>query len=414
MSKKILHLAPYFWPEEIGSAPYCTELAVWLEEQGHHVSVLAFRPHYPKIEGFDAWSDGSRDEEKLGRIKVSRVPVTERGSGGLKQRLVNDLRFLLAALSRAIRGSFHGTDIVVAYTPTILTLFGAMLVRAVTGCRVVAIVHDIESGLARFLGLVSNKAFLSLITFFEKVALNSADQVIVLSEGMRSELERIGCRRPISVISLWAPEFPDAPVAKQAPPLLMYSGNFGKKQNLEQLLPLIKRLSIEQPSIRVVMQGDGSERNKIEELFSTAGITNTAFLPVAPASEFFSSLQAASVHLVPQALNVANYALPSKIFSIMSVGRPFVCIAEKDSPLDRLAQLSGAGVCVAPGDEDQLFRTIIALIQNADEIEVRGRKGREFVKSFMNKLTIMKRYHSILLEGGIENESPARFVDEIT
>jgi colanic acid biosynthesis glycosyl transferase WcaI len=119
VTNHILYLSPYFWPEEIGSAPYCTDLAIWLEELGAHVHVVAFRPHYPRIEDFDAWSHGSRDEEKFGSIKISRVAVSERGAGGLKQRLTNDLRYLLAVWSRAIRGQFKGTDTVVAYTPGI-------------------------------------------------------------------------------------------------------------------------------------------------------------------------------------------------------------------------------------------------------------------------------------------------------
>jgi len=397
VTKNILYLSPYFWPEEIGSAPYSTELAVWLKDQGHSLQVVAFRPHYPRIEDFAAWSGGARDEEVLGEIRISRIAVAERGAGGLKERIKNDIRFLFGVWLHAFRGKFRGADVVVAYVPSILTLFAAMPIRLLTGSRVIAIVHDIESGLARSLGMASNKIIFSLMHFVERLALNSADHVVVLTEGMRSELRGLGCRSPISVLPIWTSVAPDVEVRRQSPVRIMYSGNFGKKQNLDQLIPLIKRLSDESGAIRVIMQGDGSEKARLELLFSEAGISNTDFLPLVPSSELMGSLQSASIHLVPQALNVANYALPSKLFSIMAAGRPFVCIAEPDSPLDLLARQSAAGLCISPNDQDRLFEAVISLAHDVDGQRSLGKNGRAYVNAHMDKETIMREYLSILL-----------------
>jgi colanic acid biosynthesis glycosyl transferase WcaI len=391
----ILYLSPYFWPEEIGSAPYSTELACWLREQGHEVRVVAFRPHYPRIEDFGAWADGARDEEELDGIQISRIGVAGRGAGGLKERVKNDLRFLFGVWSRALRGKFRGTDVVVAYVPSILTIYAALPIRLFTATRLVTIVHDIESGLARSLALASNGFLLRIMRLVEKVALNFSDHIVVLTSGMRSELKEIGCRKPISIISIWASVAPEAPFPK-APVTIMYSGNFGKKQNLDQLVPLIKRLSDENRLIRVIMRGDGSEKRRLQEKFQDAGITNTEFAPLVPSNELTKSLQSASIHLVPQALKVANYALPSKLFSIMAAGRPFVCIAEKGSPLDLLAKESEAGVCVPPDRHDTLHEAIVSLPSAPDELETKGRNGRTYVHKYMNKDIIMRTYHAIL------------------
>lgn len=357
---------------------------------------MAFRPHYPRIEDFGAWADGARDEEKLGGIEISRIGVAGRGAGGLKERVKNDLRFLFGVWSRALRGKFRGTDIVVAYVPSILTVYAALPVRLFTAARLVTIVHDIESGLARSLALASNSFVLRIMRLVEKVALNWSDHVVVLTSGMQSELREIGCRKPISVISIWASAAPEAPFP-DAPVTLMYSGNFGKKQNLDQLIPLIKRLSDENKTIRVVMRGDGSEKRRLQERFEDAGIANTKFAPLVPSGELTRSLQSASIHLVPQALNVANYALPSKLFSIMAAGRPFVCIAEEGSPLDLLAQESDAGLCVPPDRHDSLHEAILSLASDPGELEAKGRNGRAYVRKYMNKDTIMGAYHEILV-----------------
>jgi hypothetical protein len=58
-------------------------------------------------------------------------------------------------------------------------------------------------------------------------------------------------------------------------------------------------------------------------LFEQAGIGNTSFFPLVETCKLVPSLQSAALHIVPQALDVANYAIPSKLFSIMSDGRPY-------------------------------------------------------------------------------------------
>ena len=393
--KSILYLSPYFWPEEIGSAPYCTDLARFLEARGYAVTALAFRPHYPSIEAFGDWAAGARDRETLGGIEIERVPVAARGGGGFRERVRNDLGYFARVLGGALRGRYQA-DTVVAYVPSVLTLFGARAVKARRGCRIVAVVHDIESGLAASLGIAKGRGLLGLMRFVERLGLNFADEVVVLTPGMEEELRRLGCRRPITVLSIWGGAEEEAPIDPAARPVLMYSGNFGKKQNLEQLIPLLDRLSKSEMAVDVVMRGEGSERARIEDEIAARDISNVTFLPLAPADAFPRTLRSANIHLVPQARNVANYALPSKLFSIMSVGRPFLCLAEPGSPLERLAEESGAGLCVAPGDDESAFRQIAHLLASPDRQREMGANGLRYVARNMNRADIFPRYEKII------------------
>ena len=152
------------------------------------------------------------------------------------------------------------------------------------------------------------------------------------------------------------------------------------------------------------MRGDGSERARIEAEMRRRGIDVT-FLPLAPAGEFLQALQSANVHLVPQALNVANYALPSKLFSIMAAGRPFACIAEADSPLDRLARDSGAGICVPPGDPEAAHQALRTLLADPDRQRAMGLAGRRYVDQNMDRDDILGRYEALTLGG---SPAPAR------
>lgn len=403
--RNILYLSPYFWPEEIGSAPYCRELALYLSNKGYEVAALTFRPHYPNVEPFKAWMGGERDFETYQNIRIERVPVTPRGAGGFKDRIKNDLRYLKFCIRHAIKGSYSDTEAIYAYIPSILTLYGAKLLKIRSGAPIIAIVHDIESGLAHSLGITSKPFMLKMMRAVERIGLNFADHVVVLTEGMKKEIVDIGCRKPIEVLPIWSQVAATVPIDPTAPVRVMYSGNFGKKQNLDQLLPLLSHISTSLPNIEIVMRGGGSERPRIEEEVQRRGITSARFKELAPSDEFMASLQSANVHLVPQALNVANYALPSKLFSIMSAGRPFVCIAEKDSPLDELAQNSGAGICVYPGDEERLCQEVEALLSDATRQRMMGESGRHFVQKNMNRETILERYEDIMLRESQQSAS---------
>ncbi|WP_160175187.1 glycosyltransferase family 4 protein [Ruegeria halocynthiae] len=392
----VLNLSPYFWPEEIGSAPYCRELAQHFSDKGYSVSTLAFRPHYPSIEPFKDWAEGARDHEALGEIRIERVPVNPRGSGGFKDRIRNDLRFLGRALSHAVRGTHRDVNVIIAYVPSVLTLFGAKALKMRSGAAVIAIVHDIESGLASSLNITSSSTVLKVMRLIERFGLNFADNIVVLTDGMKQELRDLGCRKPIEVLPIWSQVAQESPIAPSGTSRVMYSGNFGKKQNLDQLLPLLTHLSANNPNVEIVLRGSGSERARIEQEVARRGIGNTRFLELAPSDEFMTSLQSANIHLVPQALNVANYALPSKLFSIMSAGRPFVCVAEPNSPLDVLTKESGAGICVYPGDETRLCQEVSELLSDPARQQRMGQAGRSFVQQNMNRDTIFDSYEAII------------------
>lgn len=394
--EKVAYFSPYFWPEQIGSAPYCTDVANYINGSGAKLSVFAFRPAYPRIDLFPEWADGGRDEETFNGMKIMRTAVVGRGSGGFKERIRNDFTFLWNALRTSFRPETESVSHVVAYVPGVLCALGGAIVAWRRKAKLIIVVHDIESGLARSLGMLSNPLALGALQFLERFVLNRADQVIVLTDGMADELRGLGCRRPISVLPIWAQTHARTAVRQTGSIKIGYSGNFGKKQNLDQLLPLIDRIASTRPDLSVVLRGDGSEKPRFEDHVRTLGAKNVAFFPLVPEEQLAEALADIDIHLVPQALNVANYALPSKLISVMSVGRPFICIAEKDSPLDVIARESGAGLCIYPGDDDALFEAVTTLVADRERIQAMGDRGRDYVARNMNRDDILRAYWNLI------------------
>ena len=73
---------------------------------------------------------------------------------------MNDLRYLTGVLRDVPFERFRGTDVVVAYIPSIFTLYAAAAVRIRTRAKIVAVVHDIESGLAAALNISRGRTIL--------------------------------------------------------------------------------------------------------------------------------------------------------------------------------------------------------------------------------------------------------------
>jgi Glycosyltransferase len=393
----ILYLSPYFWPEEIGTAPYSSDLAVWFKQHGFQIEVVAFRPHYPSPTNFSSWADGSRDRENYQGVPILRVPACGRGNGGVASRLRNDLAYFWFVLRNTVSGHYAGTKTVFVYVPGILGVFGAYIVKLFTKARVVTVVHDIESGLAKSVGIVQNRLLIRALQLLERIGLNCSDHIVVLTEGMKQELRGIGCSKQIDMIPIWAELPAQAPIPPIRPFKVVYSGNFGKKQGLFQLLPALQRLSDEKQPVEISMRGGGSERDAFEEAALQRGITTIRFEPLTPKAQFIGALQEAHVHLVPQALGVANYALPSKLISIMSAGRPFICVAEKDSLLDHLTKETQAGVCVQPSEDGEgLYKAILALMQQPERLAQMGEAGRRYVQENMDRADILKRFTDLI------------------
>lgn len=391
--KKLVVLAPYYWPERIGSAPYCADMAEWFASAGWDVRVVTSRPHYPSPTAFPEWADGSRDSEVHAGVRIERV-VPGRTASGMLRRVGADISFLAHAV-KSLRGTLEPGTVIVAFVPSSLTVFAARLIRP-KGSRVIAVVHDIESGLASATQITKSELLISMMRAVERAAFGCADTVVVLSEAMREEVERIGVTRPIAVQPIWTFTSPQPYVALAVDrPMVMYSGNFGKKQGLEAIPPLAAALAARRPDIQVVLQGDGSERSRIEAMVRESGVDNVAFRDIVPIEELIASLRRADVHLVLQAVDTAAYALPSKIFTIMSAGRPFVAVAEEGSPVRRLVGESGAGLVVPPGDPEALVAAVLSIVDDPERRERMGRAGYDFVTRNMARDRILGAYERI-------------------
>ena len=397
MAEPALIVTQHFRPEVIGSASYCTDLAEWLAAQGRPVTVLTGRPHYPNPDDFAAFNATAPDREVAGGIVVERLRSWAPRRRSTLLRIVSECLFLLAGLAALLTGRVARHNLVVSLAPSI---FAVILGIAATrrGGRHVAMVHDIQSGLAQGLNFVRSGLMLRLMRLCERITLNRLDGVFVLTDEMRVQLRRLGVTAPIEILPIWVDTdriTPAAAVTGKAP-VLLYSGNLGRKQGLEQVIALAEDLAAIRPDVSIVLRGDGSEREMLAGEIGRRNLRNIGFADLLPREQLNEGLALGDIHLVPQKPSAADFAIPSKIYSIMAAGRPFLATASPGSSLWRLQEETNAFLCVPPDDRTALRDAALRLLDSPDLRGEMGARGREYIEQKHGRAAVLATFTAAL------------------
>jgi colanic acid biosynthesis glycosyl transferase WcaI len=384
----------YFWPERLGCAPYMTDLANHLARHGHVVDVFTAQPHYPRKDRRLA-ADAER-EGALDGLRIHRARILDRSSGGLGIRVLNDVLFALqTAVSVATAGRDGKTFLVLV--PTVLAVPALRLIRP--RGHIIAAVYDIESGLARATGLVRRPFAVRLLDSVERWCLNRADAVLVLTPQMRTALAAIGVARPLHVLPIWPLVGPllESPARDAGDPTrtLMYSGGLTRRHGAHLLAPLWHHLARQMPDCRLIVQGDGAERDSIlRELCAAGG--HVTVRPTVDRQALASSLAEADLQLVLQAGPAAAFAMPSKALTCLAAGVPFLTNAPVGSALADFATASGGGLVVPEGEASSLSLAAASLLSRPQELRAMAARGLAYVRHHHHPAHVLRRYDVLL------------------
>lgn len=121
------------------------------------------------------------------------------------------------------------------------------------------------------------------------------------------------------------------------------------------------------------------------------GLANIKFSPLVPTEQLSAAMAEGDIHLVPQLASGGDFAVPSKAFTIMAAGRPFIATAAAGSPLARLAQASGAFLCTPPDSPEAFADAVIDLMADEPLRQAMGRKGRAYAMAEADTEVVMRR-----------------------
>ncbi|MTJ86625.1 glycosyltransferase [Nocardia seriolae] len=401
---RVVILGINYAPEPTGIAPYTTGLAVGLAARGHQVRVLTGVTHYP------AWRrDGERTpfraDTGAAGVRLRRlnhhVPRDGRGFG----RAAMELTFGL----QAVTSRWQRPEVVVCITPPLLSATMAVARARLTprAPAVGVLVHDLYSRGVVETGALPRPAARAMRAL-ESAAFRHADGVAVIHDGLRADLVReLGVERErIRVIRNWnhvsAPD-PGASAAFRAARgwsdeeiVVLHAGNMGTKQGLENVVAAAELAAREGLPVRFVLLGDGNQRRRIEA--AGAGRPTLEILPPVSEAEFPSALGAADVLLVNELPGVAQMAVPSKLTSYFTSGKPILAAAEAAGYTAQEMTASGAGVLVPAGRPDLLLSEAVRRGADPELGAEFGAAGRRYAAALLHADAALDGYEEWIIE----------------
>lgn len=393
----ILVLTRHYAPEPTGSAPPMQQLAEWLAAQGYETHVVTSRPSYPEPRITPGYEAGQQDRVIEAGVHVIRFPTMPVRGARLLARTVPEARFMLQLLVARSTGTLRPSKSVISLCPSTLTVISASFFRK-QGGRHVVIVHDVQSGLGAALGSRWVRPVLALLRQIERWSFNRADHLVVLSQGMADALKSLGVHTPVTILPPQVDCSQITPRARPngAPPTLMYSGNLGRKQGLNQILDLAALLLERTPEVRILIRGEGTMRDALKARIQREGLSNVHLLPLVPANQLADSLAEGDIHLVPQLAAGGDFAVPSKAFAIMAAGRTFVTTATPGSSLAALARDSDAFTFCSPEDPEAFAHCVLDLLADNSKRKRLAANGRHYAEMTADTNLVMNRFIQLI------------------
>jgi len=394
-----LLITQYYRPEPIGSGPFCADIAEWITQHGRHVTVLTSFPHYPTPKIFGAARHVGARREVINGVGVQRLPNWIPRRATAMRRITSEGHFLLLGLLALLTRRTRRHGLILSLCPSILTVALGAMAKSRDG-RHVALVHDIQSGLAAGLGMVRSSRLVKAMRWCERVVLNRADLIVVLSHEMKAQLRAIGVEAPIDVVPIWVDADRIRPTERPANPrvTVLYSGNLGRKQGLDQIIAMAAELEVFRADIDIVLRGEGGEARRLAAEIAARGLTNIRMGELMPQESLADALASGDIHLVPQDPDAADFAVPSKVYNIMAAARPFVATARPGSSLWRLCEESGGFLCVPPNQPRAFAETVRWLAADAGLRAKLGAQGRSFVERHQRKPDVLGHLLSLIDE----------------
>jgi colanic acid biosynthesis glycosyl transferase WcaI len=394
---RILVLNQYYWPGVEATAHLLTELCEALADD-YEVEVVTGVLH--------GHEDLPRSAAHNG-VRITRVASTSYERSELARRAANYFSYLGAAGAHALRGD--PPDLVLCMTdPPIVGDLGVVVARRF-GVPVLVISQDVFPEIATELDRLRNPAVVSVLGVLVASYLRRADRIVAIGETMRRRLEAKGAPPDrLRVIPNWVdtreitPQPRDNEWATQndlvSKFVVMHSGNVGHAQDLDSLVRAATFLR-DLGDLRTVIAGFGARHAEMVALAERLEVEETVrFLPYQKRERLPYSLSSADLHVVGLAKGLAGYVVPSRLYGVLSAGRPVIAAADDESETARLVREVGCGIVIPPGRPELLARTIRAAVEGEYDLAEMGRRGRAYVEEEADRVVAMKRYRALVRE----------------
>lgn len=261
--------------------------------------------------------------------------------------------------------------------------------------------HDILPDGAVSSGIVGGGSpVIQLARRVERAAYRNADRIVVLSEAFVENLMRKGV--PEGKLQLIYPPATRSPGHdirfddRSRPHRVLSMGNIGYSQGLASLVNAFEHSQdLADIPVRFIITGKGvaSEEARAEirtERIEMPGVVDDERLE--------KELQEATITLVSQRHDGAEFNIPSKIMNFMTYGLPILAAVNPNGEVARIVERSGAGWVVDSSEPETFPRKLVEILSSPQDIQARGRAAYEYAKTHFTQANFAERFDGVLGE----------------
>jgi colanic acid biosynthesis glycosyl transferase WcaI len=327
---RVLVISQWFPPEPV---KLILDLAQSIGEFDHSVEVLTGFPNYPTGTLYPGYRLRLWQRERIGAVRVTRVPLYPEHSRSSIRRALNYLSF---AASASLLAPFliRRPDVVFVYGSPYTTAIPARVLKLIWKSPFVFDVPDLWPDTLASTGMLSPRLKTAVQRYAQWVY-RHAGAVLAVSHGFAERIVASGvAREKVHMISNWVDteHYRPLPVDYELAQRLgleghfvvMYAGSIGRPQGLESVIEAAALLRRDE-RIRFVFVGDGTDLPLLRERADSLKLENVLFLGQYPDAEMprmYSVADALLVHL--NATPELSMTVPHKLFAYMASGKPII------------------------------------------------------------------------------------------
>lgn len=398
-----------FAPEKTGVGKYTGEQAFWLAENGWDVTVVCANPYYPNWEILSPYQN-VYSRKLVDGVNIYRCPIYVPKNPSMLRRIVHLFSFVVSSLPILLFLSFRKKfDLVFATEPTIFVTINVLIFKFINRCKTWLHVQDFEIDAGLVLGQSKKSIFSRVAGSLDLVLHRQYDIYSSISVKMCQKLsEKIDNKNSVTYFPNWLDstkiyysirakhQLIDELHAKNLK-VILYAGNIGEKQGLENLLHAAAMLH--HKNYHFIISGDGSGKEKLRNLRDELKLQNITFLELSDDVEFNNLLNAADLHIVLQKGIASDLVMPSKLINIWGCGGSVIASAPENSEIhDVLTKHTYLGQVIAPDSVVQLTSALDEF--KFDDSDIAKQKIADFALQEYSKDVVLGKIFSGFVKKG--------------
>jgi len=329
---------------------------------------------------------GQTTEEFVAGVRVFRLQkreYTEKGPLSYLLRLL--LFFVRSAWVITVNHIRDPYDVIHVHSVPDFEVFATLIPR-VMGARVILDIHDIVPELYASKFKISHESIVfRFLVFVEKVSIRYSNHVIIANHLWHERLiQRAQCSRKCSTIL----NYPDRSVfyRRQRPVegkndfVMFYPGTLSWHQGVDLVIHAMARLRSEAPNLRLVIFGDGHQRDALLALAKQCDVDSQVTIRTErPTIEVAEMMSRTDLGLEPKRKrSFANEALSTKILEFMAMEVPVLASDTRVHEMyfkDSIEYFESENV-------DNLAAKILEMMQKPERRRILQDRGTELVKHY--------------------------------